>query len=625
VKKGLLLLSILLSALASKAQVYLLSCNFFLSKNKLVALVQFLKIITLFVIPLSTFSQLKSFRNLPSELQNELLAFYPLNGDAGDSSGNNFHGISNLTVGSQDRYNNLNSSIYFNGTGCNYTGQPPGPSSIAFSFNNQNFTKGFTVAAWAKRQGPGCEVPPILSFGLSDRGKMNWLWSNNMGPRILYTTDNNFQINFDLANTNDWTFIAIVNDGSIIKIFQDGNLMSQSQISNNPMLGNSAQIGKLMAPTGGFNGFVDDLFIYSKALTNEQVQLLYSSSGGVSPSYVSGVISADTVWRKVNSPYIVTNNLLVQRGVKLTIEPGVEVRFDASKYLKVEGDIIARGSSTDSIYFRANTSSGGRGYWNNIWLLKTSSSFDSVSNSYNSGSAFSYCVFTNAREGIRLDSSVIQVDRSSFYSNTIGVNFRVASLSLFYKNVFKFNGEGVSTSAGTENNGIGSFTGIRFIENLFEYNGSGLSLGGYRNNSTNNIIRGNIVRHNSGVGLNFQWGDVTRGFYNSIIASNIVYKNGASGIVIGRDKNIIRRNIILENGSDGIEISGTYIYEGLIIENNIVSKNGRRAIDLSSNNNSVIRYNSIISSGISGTRPPIISSPSIDIPSSYISSANNTI
>ncbi|MDB4113776.1 FG-GAP-like repeat-containing protein, partial [Flavobacteriaceae bacterium] len=117
----------------------------------------------------------------------------------------------------------------------------------------------------------------------------------------------------------------------------------------------------------------------------------------------------------------------------------------------------------------------------------------------------------------------------------------------------------------------------------------------------------------------FGWGDVVRGFADNTIEGNIIYNNSGSGITVGRDSNIIKKNFIINNTGSGINISGTYIYEGLTIENNVISGNLGYGLDLTSNTNSVIRYNSILNSGGDS------GNPSVGIPNSYITSNNNAI
>ena len=67
-----------------------------------------------------------------------------------------------------------------------------------------------------------------------------------------------------------------------------------------------------------------------------------------------GTFVRDTVcgaWRKAGSPYRVIGPTVVPAGETLTIEPGVDVLFDAPASLTVEGSIVAHGTERDSVRF----------------------------------------------------------------------------------------------------------------------------------------------------------------------------------------------------------------------------------------------------------------------------------
>ena len=80
----------------------------------------------------------------------------------------------------------------------------------------------------------------------------------------------------------------------------------------------------------------------------------------------SGIIDSDTNWTKANSPYIVVSNVLVSEGVTLTIEPGVEVRFNSAKGIQIDDELIARGTEAEPVVFTSNKPSPGTGDWVNI-------------------------------------------------------------------------------------------------------------------------------------------------------------------------------------------------------------------------------------------------------------------
>ena len=87
-------------------------------------------------------------------------------------------------------------------------------------------------------------------------------------------------------------------------------------------------------------------------------------------------ITTDTTWTLANSPYHVTNNIEVNAGVTLTIEPGVAVWIGEKLYLHVrEGaSIIAKGTPTQHITIdRYKPDQGPR--WRKIWFHENTTSY----------------------------------------------------------------------------------------------------------------------------------------------------------------------------------------------------------------------------------------------------------
>jgi hypothetical protein len=90
---------------------------------------------------------------------------------------------------------------------------------------------------------------------------------------------------------------------------------------------------------------------------------------GVQPAraetLVSGIISTDTTWTLVGSPYVVTGFTRIF-GAKLTIEPGVEVRVRSavSGIEFVNGaELVANGTAAQRIRFVADSATQTPGYW----------------------------------------------------------------------------------------------------------------------------------------------------------------------------------------------------------------------------------------------------------------------
>jgi hypothetical protein len=156
---------------------------------------------------------------------------------------------------------------------------------------------------------------------------------------------------------------------------------------------------------------------------------------------VSGLISTNTTWTKANSPYVVTGNILVAEGVMLTIEPGTEIRFDASKVLQINGTLVARGSSNDSIRFTSNTVQE-PGAWGNIYF--TDYSTDAVldnNGGYMSGCALEYCIIEYGGKIEENDyTNMVQAfDALPFIQNCSIKHSRNAGLSIEGNSKFSLN------------------------------------------------------------------------------------------------------------------------------------------------------------------------------------------
>jgi hypothetical protein len=83
-------------------------------------------------------------------------------------------------------------------------------------------------------------------------------------------------------------------------------------------------------------------------------------------TFVSGTISSDTTWG--SGTYIVNGDVTVNNSATLTINPGVTVKFDSAKTLKIAatGHLVAEGTATNTILFTADTASPSKGYWDKI-------------------------------------------------------------------------------------------------------------------------------------------------------------------------------------------------------------------------------------------------------------------
>jgi hypothetical protein len=80
-------------------------------------------------------------------------------------------------------------------------------------------------------------------------------------------------------------------------------------------------------------------------------------------------ITINTVWDISGSPYIIMNSISVQDGVSLSIDPGVEIKFNGLYSLSVLGEISAIGTLADSIIMTSNLENPNPLDWDRILVL----------------------------------------------------------------------------------------------------------------------------------------------------------------------------------------------------------------------------------------------------------------
>jgi len=333
--------------------------------------------------------------------------------------------------------------------------------------------------------------------------------------------------------------------------------------------------------------------------------LLFSiiAAFSLSATNVSGPITSNTLWTIASSPYVVTGNILVMEGVTLTIEPGVEVRFDGSKALQVNGTLVARGTATDSIRFTSNTTQT-PGAWGNIYFPNSSADvvFDDTGN-YLGGCIMEYCIveFGGNIEGTGADMlkadnalpGIRNCDVKNALNAGIGIYYPIYE-TLNYRldnNLIRQCKQGinilsylswisVSNSSFIRNEcGINANAIMKIDNNLFSQNSLALDL-----HAGNHVITNNEFSNN--LNINPGIGNFIITLYGQAVdfRNNLCHHNGSDLISIAPHEGtcIINSNIFTDNSCT--EASGSLIrlyFDNdlgscpIAVENNIITNNSQ--------------------------------------------------
>ena len=149
-----------------------------------------------------------------------LVAAYEFSGNADDSSGSGNDGVLNGPALAEDRFGNLDSAYFFDGTGNILVSNPSGLQSTN------------TVSVWAQLNFvEGNRYPIDLDIGETNN---NWI---EIFEGDVFRTGNSgyFYFDTDPISPNAWHMLTRTYDGSTLSAYINGQLVgSQTGPSNNP-------------------------------------------------------------------------------------------------------------------------------------------------------------------------------------------------------------------------------------------------------------------------------------------------------------------------------------------------------------------------------------------------------
>lgn len=200
-----------------------------------------------------------------------LVAYYPFNGNANDESGSGNHATTNTAILTSDRYNQSNSAYTFNGTTrilAPTNNLPIGNSdrTISVWVHSPNFGQGNKMfVGWGTPGSPNLRMS-ALGIGHSfSTNKKPFFWG--WGADLVAVTP---------LNDNNWNHVACVFNNGVMKIYINGQLDNYTNLTINTPPNTTLHIGWFNSTLSGFNGSIDDIRIYNRALTDSEILGLYN-------------------------------------------------------------------------------------------------------------------------------------------------------------------------------------------------------------------------------------------------------------------------------------------------------------------------------------------------------------
>ena len=235
---------------------------------------------------------LPSSAQIPSYVPTvDLVAWWPLDNNASDLSGNNHNGTNLGATGTTDRFGINNGAFLFDG---NDQIEIPDHQDLRIG---KGAMKQFSVSAWYLRTANPTGPENIIAKGQSPNQSAMIDYriieiSNNASPvfgmnaHITQMGVNCGNQNVGHPQLNEWhhlvfTMRALSNETGIKKIYLDGSLIDSCSYdqktessSNNLFIGATG----FSSIDAFWNGKIDDIGIWNRALTTKEVKGLYSST-----------------------------------------------------------------------------------------------------------------------------------------------------------------------------------------------------------------------------------------------------------------------------------------------------------------------------------------------------------
>jgi len=255
-----------------------------------------------------------------------------------------------------------------------------------------------------------------------------------------------------------------------------------------------------MPNTGQWSGGQDPVLAARNALANTYLPLVQRS--------MCGKITANTTWTVHDSPIQVTCDVIVSRGVTLTIEAGVTVQFAHMKDdLIISGTLQTAGTESAPITFQPSINTM-PGSWGRVAFMAGSSGMlDNAILEY--GGSSSGLVYI-ASDAVQVLDSVVQ------YCSNTGIYIHDSSPVIS------------GTQVISNSNGLFNDTGSPIIQNCtFSGNSGGDGGGGLYNGSGSPTIQNNLIINNHVSGWGSTGGGLYNGSGNPFVLNNTIYGNHA--------------------------------------------------------------------------------------------------
>ena len=199
-----------------------------------------------------------------ADISDGLAAYYPFNGNANDQSGNGNNGVVYGATPTADRFGNANSAYSFDGTD-DYV-------RIAES-DSLNITGDLTISAWI-RTGTGGQI--VLSNMMETTPHSGYSLRLTSDGDLYFMSGDETLMGQTNVTTNSWTHVAVTLSGTTATSYVDGVFDASGTVGIPMGSYLDTTIGASSDPYYFWDGSIDDVRVYNRALSASEIGELHS-------------------------------------------------------------------------------------------------------------------------------------------------------------------------------------------------------------------------------------------------------------------------------------------------------------------------------------------------------------
>jgi hypothetical protein len=251
-------------------------------------------------------------QNVPSYIPtNGLVGWWPFNGNANDESGNGNDGTVNGAVLTNDRFGNANKAYQFNYQNISITdfNVNYGSLSLSFWFNPSNVNNTMRLVTHSWDNNNLSSFSTHIDQQLLEYGYLGSVTRDNSNGQHHSWSPN-------IILSDEWQHYLLVASGTVNRLYLNGNLLDTTTTPNLKNSLNTLYFGG--DNSYPFFGYLDDIAIWNRALTPQEITALYTASStnnyatSNTTANVPGAISYQAVARDSQGAPLADANLQVQ-------------------------------------------------------------------------------------------------------------------------------------------------------------------------------------------------------------------------------------------------------------------------------------------------------------------------